>query len=75
MQVGSLGGDEENLMAIGETSEGMAVDTHVEKAQADAAAAAVPDEAARIAEGVAAARRGGTVANTRSEEATEGECK
>ena len=54
MQVGSLGDDEEMLKAIGETSEGMAVDTHVEKAQADAAAAAVPDEAARMAEGVAA---------------------
>ena len=32
----------------------MAVDTHVESAQADAAAAAVPDEAARMAEGDAA---------------------
>ena len=32
----------------------MAVDTHVESAQADAAAAAVPDEVARMAEGVGA---------------------
>ena len=51
MQVGSLGDDTKMLKAIGETSEGMAVDTHVEEAQADAAAAAVPDEAARMAEG------------------------
>ena len=54
MQVGSLGDDTKMLKAIGETSEGMAVDTHVEEAQADAAAAAVPDEAARMAEGFVA---------------------
>ena len=54
MQAGSLGDDAEMLKVIGETSEGMAVDTLVEKAQADAAAAAVPDEAARMAEGDAA---------------------
>ena len=40
--------------AIEETSEGTAVYTHVERAQADAADAAVPDEAARMAEGEAA---------------------